>query len=111
MNSRRYMLSWLGIGLLSILGCYPSVTRLHEISVGMSKQQVVDTLDGIPPVIKATLRTENGATVDVWKYRLRVRTNEKYWFFFVDGTLARMVEIDDDHDDENWMREYERLFP
>ncbi len=110
MNYRPNMLPWLGIGLLSALGCYPTVTRLHEVSVGMNKQQVVETLDGVPPELKATLRSSEGATVDVWKYRLRVRTNEKYWFFFVDGALAAMVEISDE-DDDNWMREYERLFP
>lgn len=110
MNPRLNMLPWFAVFLLSALGCYPTATRLHEISVGMSKQQVVETLAGVSPAMKAMLRSSNGSTVDVWKYHLRVRTNEKYWFFFVDGALAAMVEVDDE-DDDNWMREYERLFP
>lgn len=102
---------------LAIAGCgtLKSERALESTAIGMSKADVLKTA-GHPSIVRGTLNNDYGQTVEVWEYKvgqgkhfqqlmtetaftaitagagapqlLSSGATDRYWFYFVDGSLA-----------------------
>lgn len=60
------------IGLcISLVGC-ATTRRLQQISLGMTKDEVVTKI-GNPTVVRGCITNKHGQVVEVWEYNLRVK--------------------------------------
>lgn len=109
----------------------PPSSHLRQISMGMSKQAVVEEL-GEPRVVRGAIQNQYDQSVEVWEYLFTLPANDSgaeiagksaltvlslgmgattfapdkrtYWLYFLDGTLARWGEAGD------WEKEPERIY-
>ena len=107
--------------LLALTGCSTSSSKLLLVNLGDSKANVQATL-GSPRLIRGAFQTKFGESVEVWEYHLSTprheslmeqitRTgapsvqvpSEDYWFYFVNGRLARWTLKGD------WRQEQQRI--
>ena len=83
---------------------------MARISLGMSKEQVVQNL-GNPTVARGAIRNKFDQTVEVWEYRLALpktvwsqRDMKDYWLYFVEDKLVRWGEAGD------WSKESSQIY-
>ena len=116
--------------LLTPLACTKSASRLTEIRLGMTKEQVLSSL-GTPEVARGAVRNKFDQVVEVWQYRLALPSSDsvgqvvgksmltlvtagvgaatfrgerrEYWLYFLGDELVQWGEAGD------WSREPERI--
>ncbi len=71
MQTNFFSLRFISSSLLAILlaGCATPAKRMSQISLGRSKEQVVQKL-GDPTVARGAIRNKFDQPVEVWEYRL-----------------------------------------
>lgn len=114
--------------VLFFVGCATPAKHMTRISLGMSKEQVVQNL-GNPTVARGAIRNKFDQTVEVWEYRLALAEDEvgrktaltiltlgigalsyadrdmkNYWLYFVEDKLVRWGEAGD------WNREASQIY-
>ncbi len=75
----------------------------------MTQDQVVQRQAlGKPNAVKGAIRNKHGEIIHVWEYRLQVAkwAKDRYWLYFVDGTLVRWT----DGEDKDWSEEEQRIY-
>ena len=121
MNNRRLPILFLGMALLGLAGCSTPSSRLQSVNLGDSREAIQTKL-GQPRLIRGAFQTQFGEKVEVWEYHLTTprheslveqitRTgvppvqvpSEDYWFYFVNGRLARWTLKGD------WRQEQQRI--
>lgn len=130
MQSKFFSLRFISCLLLAIFlaSCATPAKRMTLISLGMSKEQVVQNL-GNPTVARGAIRNKFDQTVEVWEYRLALpedqvgakvvitvfslgfasymwgeRDMKNYWLYFVEDELVRWGEAGD------WEREASQIY-
>lgn len=130
MQNKLFSLRFISCLLLAILlaGCATPAKHMTRISLGMSKEQVVQKL-GNPTVARGAIRNKFDQTVEVWEYRLALpedkvgrktvltigtlgigalsfvdRDMKDYWLYFVEDKLVRWGEAGD------WEREASQIY-
>ena len=130
MHNKFFSLRFISFLLLVILlvGCATRAKRMTRISLGMSKEQVVQKLDD-PTVARGAIRNKFDQSVEVWEYRLALpndqvgadvaitvftfgfgsprllsRDMKDYWLYFVEDKLVRWGEAGD------WEREANQIY-
>lgn len=112
MQNKFFSLRFISCLLLAILlvGCATSAKHMTRISLGMSKEQVIQNL-GNPTVARGAIRNKFDQTVEVWEYRLTLpktvwsqRDMKNYWLYFVEDKLVRWGEAGD------WNREASQIY-
>ena len=112
MQNKFFSLRFISCLLLVILlvGCATPAKHMTRISLGMSKEQVVQNL-GNPTVARGAIRNKFDQTVEVWEYRLALpktvwsqRDMKDYWLYFVEDKLVRWGEAGD------WDREASQIY-
>ncbi len=106
--SLRFISSLLFAFLLA--GCATPAKHMTRISLGMTKEQVIQNL-GNPTVARGAIRNKFDQTVEVWEYRLALpktvwsqRDMKDYWLYFVENKLVRWGEAGD------WEREASQIY-
>lgn len=114
--------------VIFLVGCATPAKHMTRISLGMSKEQVVQKL-GNPTVARGAIRNKFDQTVEVWEYRLALpedqvgakvaftvftfgfgsyvlgkRDMKDYWLYFVEDKLVRWGEAGD------WGREASQIY-
>jgi len=117
MAMRRIVLIFLVIGALAVSGCATlrSEKAFDKAAIGMSKACVIRNV-GRPTLVRGIMKNDYCDTVEVWEYRvgcakhfeqvatemafagmtvgagapilLEAAHTDRYWFYFVNGTLA-----------------------
>ena len=130
MHKKFFSIHFVPALLLAIIfvGCATPAKRMTRISLGMSKEQVVQKL-GNPTVARGAIRNKFDQTVEVWEYRLALpedqvgakvaftvftvgfgafvlgkRDMKNYWLYFVEDKLVRWGEAGD------WEREASQIY-
>ena len=111
MQSKFFSLRFISCLLLVILlaGCATPAKHMTRISLGMSKEQVIQNL-GNPTVARGAIRNKFDQTVEVWEYRLRIGDHfigpgiKNYWLYFMEDKLVRWGEAGD------WERESSQIY-
>ena len=130
MQNKFFSLRFSSSLLLALLlaGCATPAKHMTRISLGMSKEQVVQKL-GNPTVARGAIRNKFDQTVEVWEYRLALPEDEvgsktattivtfgigaflfadrdmkNYWLYFVEDKLVRWGEAGD------WDREAGQIY-
>ncbi len=127
MQSKFFSLRFISCLLLVILlaGCATPAKHMPRISLGMSKEQVVQKL-GDPTVARGAIRNKFDQPVEVWEYHLALpedagakvafttatfeigafvhRDIKNYWLYFVEDKLVRWGEAGD------WEREASQIY-
>lgn len=115
---------------LSLIGCAPSTKDLRRISLGMNKNDVVNSL-GEPTAARGSIKNKYNQTIEVWEYVLCIpddagRIAEKsaltvltfgfgaiafahkrernYWLYFHDDILVQWGQAGD------WKKEADRIY-
>lgn len=127
MQNKFFSLRFISCLLLVILlvGCATRAKRMTRISLGVSKEQVVQKL-GDPTVARGAIRNKFDQPVEVLEYRLALpedagakvafttatfeigafvhRDMNNYWLYFVEDKLVRWGEAGD------WDREASQIY-
>lgn len=130
MQNKFFSIRFISCLLLVILlvGCATPAKHMTRISLGMSKEQVIQNL-GNPTVARGAIRNKFDQTVEVWEYRLALPEDEvgsktattivtlgigaflfadrdmkNYWLYFVEDKLVRWGEAGD------WEREASQIY-
>jgi len=102
--------AFIALVVLLAAGCGPRpASHLQRLSLGMTKNQVTGKkVLGSPNAVKGAIRNKHGEIVHVWEYRLQVAkwAKDRYWLYFVDGTLVRWT----DGEDKDWSEEEQRIY-
>ena len=113
------------------LGCVTSSQELRTVSIGMTKDEVVDSL-GRPTTSRGALRNKYGQVIEVWEYRLAVPSDDStgqvisksfmtlytagygakefagdrkdYWLYFMNNELVQFGEAG------SWTNERDRIY-
>ena len=100
----------LALGAALLAGCATPAKRMSRVSLGMTKEQVIQNL-GNPTVARGAIRNKFNQTVEVWEYRLALpktvwsqRDMKNYWLYFVEDKLVRWGEAGD------WERESNQIY-
>jgi len=116
-------------GLLT--GCVTSAGQLREVSLGMTKKEVVNSL-GEPTAARGAITNKYSQAVEVWEYTLALPSTDSpgqiigksvltvitfglgaakfkgerknYWLYFVDDRLVQWGEAGD------WSKEPDRIY-
>ena len=122
------------IAALLTTGCasnIPSASQLRQISLGMSRNEVVSAL-GEPAVVRGSIRNKFDDIIEVWEYKLSLPSSDSagqvagkaaltvltlgiaarefatekknYWLYFQDSKLVQWGEAGD------WKKEPERIY-
>jgi hypothetical protein len=117
--------------LLFLSGCATSASNLKKVSLGMTKDQVEETL-GEPTVARGSIMNKYGQVILVWEYKLALPTDDNagtiigktavtiitvgmaagsfkgerrnYWLYFYDNKLVQLGEAGD------WRKETDRIY-
>jgi len=132
---RKYKCLAFAIVLLSfVTSCVSSVTssgKLRQVSLGMSKEEVVANL-GEPTVARGAIRNKFNQVIEVWEYTLALPSQDStgqivgktvftvvtfgigaatfksekknYWLYFLNDELVQWGEAGD------WKKEPERIY-
>lgn len=112
-------------------GNTPNSSQLRQISLGMSKNEVVNSL-GEPAVVRGSIRNKFGQVIEVWEYKFSLPSSDSagqvagkaaltvitfgigaatfksekkdYWLYFQDNKLAQWGEAGD------WKKEPDRIY-
>lgn len=110
MNRKTTLAVGFSILALVLASCGPPpASRLRRLSLGMTQEQVVQRQAlGKPNAVKGAIRNQHGEVVQVWEYKLQVSNwaTDRYWLYFVDGTLVRWT----DGEDKDWSEEEQRIY-
>lgn len=116
---------------LSLSNCATSSKNLRNISLGMTKNEVIENL-GEPTVSRGAIKNKYNQVVEVWEYTLALPTHDSpgqivgksvftvitlgmgaatfsgerknYWLYFLDSKLVQWGEAGD------WSKEPERIY-
>jgi hypothetical protein len=111
----RKLILIVSIGLM-LNGCATSTKKLASISLGMDKENVIESI-GDPDEVKGAMRNKFGQSIEVWEYTLVVPSSDtagtivsksvlsvitlgimakkfqgkrkKYWFYYYQDELVR----------------------
>ena len=131
--NKMYLLLLL-LFLVSITACVsglPKSSQLRQVSLGMSKGEIVDAL-GEPAVVRGSVRNKFNQVIEVWEYALELPYQDSageiigksaftvltlgvgatrfkagiknYWLYFLDNKLVQWGETGD------WGKEPERIY-
>ena len=111
MQSKFFSLHFISCLLLVLLltSCATPAKHMTRISLGMTKEQVIQKL-GNPTVARGAIRNKFDQTVEVWEYRLRIGDPfigpgiKNYWLYFMEDKLVRWGEAGD------WDREASQIY-
>lgn len=118
----------------SLTGCVsrvPSSSQLRQVSLGMSKNEIVTSI-GEPSVARGSIRNKYNQAIEVWEYTFALPSKDSagqvtgkaaltvltagigavlfepekkdYWLYFLDDTLVQWGEAGD------WNKEPERIY-
>ena len=112
-----------------LTACATTTKKLSTISLGMSKDEVVNAM-GSPSSVRGSMMNKYNQTIEVWEYRLKnpptatgttgrvaaavvtlgvtlaIDDDDRinYWLFFSDGKLSRWGQAGD------WAKETDKIY-
>ena len=94
------------------VACATSRSSLRQVSLGMTKGDVVKTV-GDPEVTRGAIINKFGQVIEVWEYRVMAKGKlldimpwdaDDYWFYFMEGRLVKWGKAGD------WQKEPDRIY-
>ena len=117
--------------VVGLVGCATSSKRLQEVSLGMNKKEVSESL-GEPDVVRGAIRNKFNQVIEVWEYKLALPTDDSagtiigksvftiltfgmgaatfrgerrnYWLYYYNDELVQWGQAGD------WSREADRIY-
>ncbi len=86
-------------------GC-SSVTNLKQLSIGMTKEEVISAMGKDPTEMEGVIKNQYGQDIEIWKYKLSrgiMKKRRNYRLFFFDKKLVEWGIAG------RWSKEIERI--
>ena|ERR1051326_7341194 len=93
--------------VIVIAGCLTSASRLRDLHLGMTKEEVKTAMKAPPDAVKGVVQNKFGQTIEVWMYWCDQgdAPDAGFWVYFCDGKLVEWGPQPVD-----WAKERDRLY-
>ena len=105
LEQARFIIGLL-VSVFLLAGCLTSASKLKDLRLGMTKDEVKKVMGGEPEAVKGTVKNQFGQIIEVWMYWCDQgdAPDAAFWVYFCDDRLAEWGPAPSD-----WTKERERL--